>query len=72
MEELWSDWRGNGDRGLGAEIVFPMPTPNKTITHGVEWLDQDGPILERPNRMWKSPMFYESTRWWMQRARSLL
>lgn len=56
-------------RGLGAEIVFPMLTPNRTITCGVEWLDDDGPVLERPNRMWKQPGFYESTRMWLERAR---
>lgn len=68
MEELWQAHAP----GLGAEIVFPMLTPSKTITHGVTWLDEDGPVLERPNRMWKQPTFYEDTRWWMNRARSLL
>lgn len=74
MEQLWIDWDpvGVGHRGLGAEIVFPMLTPNKTITHGVEWLEEDGPVLERSNRMWKQLGFYEATRWWMERARSLL
>lgn len=56
---------------LGCELVFPMLTPNKTITHGVEWLDQDGPVLERPNRMWKQPGFYDETRFWMERGREL-
>lgn len=68
IEELWDA----KTKGLGAEIVFPMLTPSKTITHGIAWLDQDGPVLERPNRMWKQPTFYEDTRWWMDRARSLL
>ena len=68
VEELWT----YNPPGLGAEIVFPMLTPSKTITHGVEWLDQDGPVLERENRMWKQPTFYEDTRWWMKRARALL
>ncbi len=68
MEELWLL---EPSRGLGAEIVFPMLTPSKTITHGVVWLDEGGPVLERPNRMWKQPTFYEDTRRWMERARSL-
>lgn len=68
LEELWML---TPSRGLGAEIVFPMLTPSKTITHGVTWLDQDGPVLERPNRMWKQPTFYEDTRRWMARARAL-
>jgi hypothetical protein len=68
LEELWL----GRATGLGAEIVFPMLTLSKTIAHGVEWLDEDGPVLERPNRMWKQPTFYEDTRWWMDRARTLL
>jgi hypothetical protein len=57
---------------LGAEIVFPMVSKTKTITHGVEWLvEEDGPVLERENRMWKQPDFYEETEWWMVRARHL-
>ncbi len=71
LEELWQTGEFRGQGGLGAEIVFPMLTPNKTITHGVEWLDEGGPVLERSNRMWKQPGFYEATRWWMDRARSL-
>lgn len=74
MEELWHGAPGPGGsrhRGLGAEIVFPMVTPSKTITHGVTWLDEDGPVLERENRMWKQPGFYEATRWWLERARLL-
>ena len=73
MEQLWSHWEpvGTGHRGLGAEIVFPMLAPSKTITHGVTWLDEDGPVLERENRMWKQPGFYDATRWWMDRARSI-
>lgn len=74
MEELWYGHGIERDqhRGLGAEIVFPMITPSKTITHGVVWLEEDGPVLERSNRMWKQPGFYEATRWWMERARTLL
>jgi len=72
LEDLWLDGEYGGHGGLGAEIVFPMLAPSKTITHGVTWLDEDGPVLERPNRMWKQPSFYEATRWWMDRARSLL
>ena len=68
LDTLWAD----DTKGLGAEIVFPMLTPSKTITEGVTWLDQDGPVLERPNRMWKQPTFYDDTRFWMERARSLL
>jgi hypothetical protein len=68
FHQLWLDHT----RGLGAEIVFPMLTPSKTITHGVEWLYEGSPVLERSNRMWKQPEFYEDTRWWMDRARELL
>ncbi len=75
MHQLWGD-DPDADvpgrhRGLGAEIVFPMVADSKTITHGVAWLDEDGPVLERENRMWKQPGFYEATRFWMDRARSL-
>ncbi len=55
--------------GLGAEITFPMLTPSKTITHGIEWLDDDGPVLERPNRMWKQPSFYKELDAWLTHAR---
>jgi hypothetical protein len=56
---------------LGAEIVFPMLSPTKTIIEGVEWLDQDGPVLERSNRMWKQPDFYKQLDFWMARAREV-
>jgi hypothetical protein len=48
-----------------------MLTPSKTITHGVEWLDEDGPVLERPNRMWKQPAFYERLDAALARARDV-
>jgi hypothetical protein len=68
IEELWT----LEPRGLGAEIVFPMLAPSKTITHGVTWLEEDdGPVLERTNRMWKQPTFYADVQWWMNRARKL-
>ena len=57
--------------GLGAEIVFPMLTPSRTLTHGVEWLDDGGPVLERPNRMWKAPGFYERLDAALARAREV-
>jgi len=57
--------------GLGAEIMFPMLSRTKTITRGVEWLDQDGPVLERENRMWKQPGFYEETAFWLARGRRM-
>jgi hypothetical protein len=57
--------------GLGAEVTFPMLTPSRTITHGVEWLDEDGPVLERPNRMWKAPGFYERLDAALGRAREV-
>jgi hypothetical protein len=59
------------EANLGAEIIFPMLSRTKTITHGVEWLDQDGPVLERENRMWKQPGFYEETAFWLARGRRL-
>jgi hypothetical protein len=68
ISQLWDDHT----KGLGAEIVFPMLTPSKTITHGVTWLDDGGPVFERSNRMWKHPTFYQDLRFWMERARSLL
>ncbi len=78
MEELWMGWsidRLDHDiwdlAGLGAEIVFPMLTPSRTITHGVTWLDEDGPVMERENRMWKQRDFYRALDWWMDRARSI-
>ncbi len=57
--------------GLGAEITFPMLTPSKTITEGVEWLDDGGPVLERPNRMWKQPGFYPRLDAALERAREV-
>jgi hypothetical protein len=56
---------------LGAEIVFPMLSRTRTIIEGIEWLDQDGPVLERSNRMWKQPDFYDDVNFWLARAREV-
>lgn len=56
---------------LGAEIVFPMLSRTKTIIEGIEWLDEEGPVLERPNRMWKQPTFYQDVDFWLARAREV-
>jgi hypothetical protein len=64
-----TDWEFR--TSLGAETVFPMLSRTKTIIEGIEWLDQDGPVLERPNRMWKQPGFYEERDFWMARAREV-
>jgi hypothetical protein len=58
-------------RGMGAEIVFPMLTPTVTVTCGIEWLDDGGPVLERPNRMWRQPNFYAELDFWLARARDV-
>jgi hypothetical protein len=70
VHELWEE-NGNPHRGLGAEIIFPVLSRNKTITHGIQWLDQEGPVLERENRMWKQPGFYEATEFWLARGRRM-
>jgi len=57
--------------GLGAETVFPMLSRTKTIIKGVQWLDQGGPVLERENRMWRQPNFYQQRDFWMARAREV-
>ncbi len=57
--------------GLGAETVFPMLSRTKTIIEGIEWLDQDGPVFQRPNRMWKQDGFFPERDLWLERARAV-
>ncbi len=56
--------------GLGAEIVFPMLTPSRTVTGPIEWLIEDGAeVQHRDNRMWRQPDFYRDLDFWLGRAR---
>jgi len=57
--------------GLGAETVFPMLSQTKTIIEGIEWLDQDGAVFQRPNRMWQQKGFYPERDFWLERAREV-
>ncbi len=57
--------------GVGAETVFPMLSQTKTIIEGIEWLDQDGRVFQRPNRMWKQEGFYAERDFWLERAREV-
>jgi len=57
--------------GSGAETVFPMLSRTKTIIEGIEWLDQDGPVFQRPNRMWKQEGSSAERDFWLDRAREV-
>jgi len=64
-----TDWEFK--TGLGAEIVFPMLSRTKTVIEGIEWLDQEGPVFQRSNRMWKQEGFFAETEVWLERAREV-
>ena len=45
--------------------MFPTLSRTKTIIEGIEWLDQDGPVFQRSNRMWKKEGFYAEREFWL-------
>lgn len=55
--------------GLGAEICFPMLSRTRTVVGGFEWLDEDGQVQHRDNRMWRQPGFYDELHRWLAEAR---
>ncbi len=48
-----------------------MLSQTKTIIEGIEWLDQDGPVFQRPNRTWRKEGFYSEREFWLARAQDV-
>lgn len=63
--------------GLGAEFTWPILTPSKKVIveiaegGAVEWLDENGAVFARADRMSNQPGFYEEMERVMQRAREV-
>lgn len=65
FQELLSD-------PLGAEIVFPMLSrPRTVMVSQIRWLEEDGPVYQRQNRMWKQDGFYDRVDHWLKIARQV-
>ncbi len=59
-------------RSFGAEVVFPMLTPSKTVVREIDLLVEDGlDVAMRDNRMWRQHDFYPELEFWLERAREV-